>query len=119
MKKELQIQKPLLLGLIILTVLRLVMAGHNELSEDEAYYHMWSERLAPSYYSKGPGIATTMKISTSVFGHNEFGIRFFSPLLALGSSLMLFRLARGIFGRQVAAWAVFLLSRRSSMPGRC
>lgn len=110
MKKELQIQKPLLLGLIILTVLRLVMAGHNELSEDEAYYHMWSERLAPSYYSKGPGIATTMKISTSVFGHNEFGIRFFSPLLALGSSLMLFRLARGIFGRQVAAWAVFLLN---------
>ncbi len=33
------------------------MAGHNELSEDEAYYHMWSERMAPSYYSKGPGIA--------------------------------------------------------------
>ena len=86
------------------------MAGTNELSEDEAYYHMWSERLAPSYYSKGPGIATTMKLSTSVFGHTEFGIRFFSPLLALGSSLMLFRLARGMFNRQVAAWAVLLVN---------
>ena len=86
------------------------MAGHNELSEDEAYYHMWSERMAPSYYSKGPGIATAMKISTSVFGHSEFGIRFFAPLLGLGSSLMLFRLGRGIFGRQSAAWAVMLLN---------
>jgi len=86
------------------------MAGHNELSEDEAYYHMWSERMAPSYYSKGPGIAALMKLSTSVFGHEEFGIRFFAPLLALGSSLMLFRLGRGIFGRQSAAWAVLLLN---------
>jgi len=110
LKSELQIQQPLLIGLLILTVLRWVMAGTNELSEDEAYYHMWSERLAPSYYSKGPGIASTMKLSTAVFGHGEFGIRFFSPLLALGSSLMLFRLARGIFNRQVAAWAVLLLN---------
>lgn len=110
MKKELQIQKPLLLALIVLTILRWVMAGSNELSEDEAYYHMWSERYAASYYSKGPGIATVMKISTTIFGHSEFGIRFFSPLLALGSSLMLFRLGRGIFGRQSAGWAVLLLN---------
>ena len=110
MNKEVQIQKPLLLALILLTLLRWVMAGTNELSEDEAYYHMWSERMALSYYSKGPGIAATMKASTSIFGHGEFGIRFFAPLLALGSSLMLFRLGRGIFGRQSAAWAVLLLN---------
>lgn len=108
--QDLQIQRPLLLALIALTVLRWIMAGTNELSEDEAYYHMWSERFAASYYSKGPGIAATMKLSTSIFGDTEFGIRFFSPLLALGSSLMLFRLGRGIFGRQTAAWAVLLLN---------
>ena len=110
MNKELQIQRPLLIALLLLTVFRWVMAGTNELSEDEAYYHMWSERFAPSYYSKGPGIAATMKLSTAIFGHSEFGIRFFSPLLALGSSLMLFRLGRGIFGRQTAGWAVLLLN---------
>ena len=111
MNKDVQIQRALLFALLSLTLLRWVMAGTNELSEDEAYYHMWSERFASSYYSKGPGIAATMKLSSSIFGHSEFGIRFFSPLLALGSSLILFRLARGVFGnRQVAAWAVFLLN---------
>jgi len=107
---QLHIQKPLLLGLLILTVLRWILGATNELSADEAYYHMWSQRADLSYYSKGPGIATVMGISTAVFGHSEFGIRFFSPLLALGSSLILFRLARGVFDKQVAAWSVFLLN---------
>ncbi|MEM9481949.1 MAG: glycosyltransferase family 39 protein, partial [Verrucomicrobiota bacterium] len=100
----------LLWSLLILTVVRFVIAGSNELSEDEAYYHLWSERLAPSYYSKGPGVATTMAASTAVFGKSEFGVRFFAPLLALGSSLVLFRLARSVFDDRVAAWSVMLLN---------
>ena len=46
LKASLQIPSPLLIGLIILTIARLVIAGSNELTEDEAYYHMWSERPA-------------------------------------------------------------------------
>lgn len=101
---------PLLIGLIVLTVARLLLAGFNELSEDEAYYHMWSERLDWSYYSKGPGIALLMKLSTSLFGHGEIGVRFFSPILALGSSLLVFRMGRSLFDVRTASWAVLLLN---------
>ena len=47
--------------LIVLTILRLVYIGQMELSPDEAYYHQWSQRLDWCYFSKGPGIALTMK----------------------------------------------------------
>ncbi len=110
LKTGLQIPIPLLVGLVILTIARLVIAGSHELTEDEAYYHMWSERPALSYYSKGPGIAMAMKTSTAIFGHGELGIRFFSPILALGSSLLLFRLARSIFDVRTASWSVLLLN---------
>ena len=43
---------------------------------------MWSERLAPAYFSKGPGVAFAIRSSTAIFGATEFGVRFWSPLLA-------------------------------------
>jgi 4-amino-4-deoxy-L-arabinose transferase-like glycosyltransferase len=80
-----------------LTVIRLSMLATTDLEFDEAHYWMWSERLAPAYFSKGPGIAFAIRASTAVFGANEFGVRFFSPLLAAGTSLLLFYLARRLF----------------------
>ncbi len=41
-------------------------------------------------YSKGPGVAATIWLGTHLFGVNEFGIRVFSPLLALGTALLMF-----------------------------
>jgi 4-amino-4-deoxy-L-arabinose transferase-like glycosyltransferase len=93
-----------------MTGLRLGYIGHNELSPDEAYYHEWSQRLDWCYFSKGPGIAATMKASTAMFGHGEFGIRFFAPILALGTSLLLYWLARRIFDARVAFWTVVLMN---------
>src|SRR5262245_21644043 len=62
-----------------LTVIRLSLLATTNLSFDEAHYWMWSERLAPAYFSKGPGIAFAIRASTAVFGATEFGVRFFSP----------------------------------------
>jgi hypothetical protein len=100
----------ILVGLLVLTVARLVIAGTNELSEDETYYFMWSQRLDWSYYSKGPGIATALWLSTSVFGDTAFGIRFLAPVLALLSSLIVWRLTRSLFDARTAAWTVLLLN---------
>ncbi len=93
-----------------LTVLRLIYCGRVELSPDEAYYFQWSEHLAPSYFSKGPGVAAAMWLSTHLFGVSEFGIRAFSPLLALGTSLLLAGLARRFYGESVALWTVVLIN---------
>ena len=94
--------------LILLTIVRLIGIGQMDLSPDEAYYHEWSQRLDWCYFSKGPGVALAMHLSTALFGHGEFGVRAFAPLLALGTSVLLFWLARRIYDERVATWTVIL-----------
>jgi hypothetical protein len=98
------------LFLIALTAIRLSMLATKDLEFDEAHYWMWSERLAPAYFSKGPGVAFAIRASTAIFGSNEFGVRFFSPVLAAGTSLLLFYLARRLFSAGVGLWLVIALN---------
>src|SRR5215470_14652122 len=93
-----------------LTLIRFALLATTDLSFDEAHYWMWSERLAPAYFSKGPGIAFAIRASTAVFGANEFGVRFFSPVLAAATSLLLFYFARRLFGPTAGLWAVIGLN---------
>src|SRR5438270_11715477 len=96
--------------ILALTAIRLSLLATTDLEFDEAHYWMWSERLAPGYFSKGPAIAFVMRASTAVFGANEFGVRFFSPILAAGTSLLLFYFARRLFNATAAMWAVIALN---------
>jgi len=105
MKNRLHI---LLILLGVLTLLRLLLCGSFELSPDEAYYYLWSQRPDLSYYSKGPGVAMAILASTTLFGATEFGVRFFSPLLGFGTSLLVFALARRIYDERVGFWAAVL-----------
>src|SRR5213593_98028 len=93
-----------------LTAIRFSLLATTDLSFDEAHYWMWSERLAPAYFSKGPGIAFAIRASTAVFGANEFGVRFFSPLLSAGTSELLFYFARRLFSATAGLWAVIALN---------
>src|SRR5438477_11588723 len=93
-----------------LTAIRLSLLAATNLSFDEAHYWMWSERLAPAYFSKGPGIAFAIRASPAVFGANEFGVRFFSPVLAAGTSLLLFYFASRLFGATAGLWAGIALN---------
>src|SRR5256885_204909 len=88
-------------------VLRLayLAAQRIEITEDEAYQWLWSKHLALSYYSKPPLIAYLQFLGTSIFGDNEFGIRFLSPVLATGLSILLLR----FFAQQGFARAGFWL----------
>src|SRR5438067_3785294 len=95
---------------IALTVIRLSMLATTDLEFDEAHYWMWSERLAPAYFSKGPAIAFVIRASSSVFGANEFGVRFFSPLLSAGTSVLLFYFARRLFNPTAGLWAVIAVN---------
>ena len=100
----------LFIGLITLTLLRLLLISFIELAPDEAYYTLWSQHPDICYYSKGPGVAATIWAGTHLFGLTEFGIRFFSPLLSLGTSLLLFSFTRRLFSEAVAIWAVIGMS---------
>src|SRR5947199_6863674 len=96
--------------IIALTAVRLSMLTTTDLEFDEAHYWMWSERLAPAYFSKGPAIAFVIHASTAVFGSNEFGVRFFSPVLAAGTSVLLFYFARRLFNATAGLWAVIAVN---------
>ncbi len=96
--------------IIALTAIRLTMLATKDLEFDEAHYWLWSDRLAPAYFTKGPGIAIVIRASTAIFGANEFGVRFPSPLLAAGTSLLLFFFGRRLFGETAALWLVLGLN---------
>ena len=98
----------LLAFLLVLTALRLIYIGRVELSPDEAQYFEWSQRLDWCYFSKGPGVALAIKLGTSLFGPTEFGVRFLAPILALGTSLLLYALTRRIYEARAATWVVVL-----------
>ena len=98
------------LFIVAITLVRLSMLGSTDLEFDEAHYWMWSERLAPGYFSKGPGIAFAIRASTMLFGATEFGVRFWSPILSAGASLLIFYFGRRLFNENVGLWAVIALN---------
>src|SRR6266404_6492164 len=98
------------LFVIALTVIRLSMLATTDLEFDEAHYWMWSERLAPAYFSKGPGIAFAIRASTAIFGATEFGVRFWSPILGAGTSLLVYYFTRRLFNPTTGFWAVLAMN---------
>jgi len=107
---RMKLERIVWISLGALTLIRMILGACIELSQDEAYYFLWAERLDWSYYSKGPGVALVLKLTTSIFGDNELGIRVLSPLLGLGSSYLLFLLGKELVGRRAAIWTVVMLN---------
>jgi membrane-associated phospholipid phosphatase len=96
------------IGLLLLIRLGYQASGRIELSEDEAYQWLWSKHLALSYYSKPPLIAYTQFLGTTLWGDNEFGVRFFSPVIAAALSFLLLRFFAREVSARVGVWLVLL-----------
>lgn len=80
-----------LIGFLLVSRFVYLTSGSFQLSEDEAYQWLWSKHLALSYYSKPPMIAFTQWAGTHLWGDTEFGVRFFSPVIAAVLSLITLR----------------------------
>lgn len=87
----------------------LAFASGLQLVGDEAFYWEWAQRPALSYYTKGPGIAWLIAISTSIFGDTEFGVRAFAPVCGTIVALCAGLLARP-YSARAGAFAVLLIS---------
>ena len=75
-------QKPLIqfiLFLLFFFVLNILQSAYTSLFEDEAYYWVWSKKLAFGYFDHPPLVAVWVKIS-SLFFEGELGVRFFSTI---------------------------------------
>src|SRR4030081_723444 len=98
------------LFVIAITAIRLSILATTDLEFDEAHYWMWSERLSPAYFSKGPGIAFAIHASTALFGATAFRVRFWSPILGAGTSLLVYYFPRRLFNATTGFWAVLALN---------
>lgn len=98
----------LALLLLVLTVLRVFVAGHTGLAFDEGYYTFWSERLQPGYLDHPPAVAAMIAAGRALLGDNELGVRIFSIVSGLLLSGLLWRLGVLLLGRRAAILAVIL-----------
>jgi 4-amino-4-deoxy-L-arabinose transferase-like glycosyltransferase len=98
--------------------LRLViMLGSDAgLHVDEAQYWDWSRHLQWGYYSKPPGVAALIALSTAVAGNGLLGVRWLTMLCWLASAGLMAALAWTMAGgaagrgRAAAAWTLLLMA---------
>ena len=82
-----------LLWLGVWWIANLVQAGFTELANDEAYYHMFADRLAWGYFDHPPVTALLVWAGERLFG-GELGVRFFFTVLQPLYLWILWRLIR-------------------------
>lgn len=94
---------------LFLTALRLGFAGAIGLTDDEAYYRMWSFVPAMSYLDHPPMIAWLIGAGRCLVGDTTLGIRLAAPLLMLLGAIVLWRTAAILYGSRIATRAVWFL----------
>ncbi|AMN44810.1 ArnT family glycosyltransferase [Rhodoplanes sp. Z2-YC6860] len=96
-----------LTALVALTLVRIIGLHFSvvDLFFDEAQYWTWSRELAFGYFSKPPLLAWVIAATDPICGSSEACVRLGSPLIHLGTSLLVYAIADRLYGRQPAAWA--------------
>lgn len=93
-----------LISLVVaLTILRFATAAYLPLSFDEAYFWLWSRRLAISYFEHPPLIALAIRAGTGLFGDTSFGVRLVPLLASVVASWAVWRTAALLCDR-LTAW---------------
>ena len=67
--------KNLKIGLIVLFIFQVIVAANFELAHDEAYYWLFSKKLAWGYFDHPPMVALIIKLF-SIFPVSELSVRF-------------------------------------------
>ena len=72
---------------------------------DEAQYWAYGQELAWGYFSKPPGIAALIRLSTGFLGDSLFALRLLSPLSHAAVALLILLTARRLFDARTGFWA--------------
>jgi 4-amino-4-deoxy-L-arabinose transferase-like glycosyltransferase len=101
-----------LVWLITLTLIaRLVAATYAPLTDDEAYYRLWSLRPAFGYFDHPPMVAWWVWVGRQLAGDNPLGVRLASVLGTAGATWLTFDLAQTAgLARRVAIRAAIWLN---------
>jgi 4-amino-4-deoxy-L-arabinose transferase-like glycosyltransferase len=74
-------------------VLRLIIGGLTHLTEDEAYYRLWSMTPAFGYYDHPPMIAWWIWLGRHIAGDTALGVRLLPILASAATSFLVFDMA--------------------------
>ena len=92
-----------------LLLLQLVALAGPDLFPEEAYYWLYARHLDLGYLDHPPIVAWLINLGTMVFGHGEFGVRFFAFVCHLVTCFFVFQLTALWFDRRAAWTAVAML----------
>jgi 4-amino-4-deoxy-L-arabinose transferase-like glycosyltransferase len=93
----------LVLFVLVLLAIRLGLAANVPLTEDEAYYRLWSQAPALGYFDHPPMIAWWIWLGRLLAGDTSLGVRLAPSLGCAAVSLVVFDLARELgSGRRTA-----------------
>ena len=95
--------------IIVSLLLRLLCISYNNLLTEEAYYWNYAQHLDIGYLDHPPMVAFLIKVTTAVFGNNEFGVRIPSLLCWLLTAFYSFKLTT-LMKRGSGIYAVMLLA---------
>lgn len=95
--------------LLAALVARLLAMALVPLVPEEAYYWMYAQHPALSYYDHPPMVAWIIGLGTAIFGDNELGVRIVGNLLMVGASVLMYAFGRMWYGRAVAFLSAALL----------
>lgn len=91
--------------LVALTAIRTFFAASIGLSDDEAYYRLWSLAPALGYYDHAPMVAWFIAAGRAVFGDTALGVRLMAIAGSLLGALVVWRTASLLFGATVGRLA--------------
>jgi 4-amino-4-deoxy-L-arabinose transferase-like glycosyltransferase len=93
----------------------IVLAARLPILDDEAYYLLWSQRLAWGYPDHPPMIAALMAASARLFGASPLGLRVLPILIAAATAAVVYLAARDLFDRATARRSTLLVLAMPAM----
>jgi len=102
-----EMPRSLVATIVGLFVTHALVAGLTGLTDDEAYYRLWSLAPALSYYDHPPMVAWMMAVGRWLAGDTPLGVRLAAVLTSLLGPLLLWRTAALLFDREISERSVW------------
>ena len=93
-KNQLRPYQKLFIGFLMIYLIRLLIVFNMGITPQDAYYHLYSEHLALSYFDHPPMVAYMLRVFGLVLGQNVIGIKLTDFIVTLASLFAFYRLAR-------------------------
>lgn len=94
--------KPLVTITIVLLLIRLIILPFSGVMPQDAYYFLYSQHMALSYFDHPAGVAVMIKMGTFLFGNNPAAIKFSAYLTSLVTLFVIYYLAKNFISKKAA-----------------